>query len=361
MDNSMYETYPANTLAVVDLFCGAGGMAHGFLLEGYKVAGGLDVDPDCRYAFEHNNESTMLLKDIEETTPQEIADLFPENATRILVGCAPCQPYSRYSIKHVKNRGKDIKWKLVPKFAEIVEEIRPQIVSMENVVGLMEFDDGKVLNDFIDVLKRNEYYVSINIVFCPDYGIPQNRRRLVILASQLGEIDLIPPTHGENHYRTVRDAIGQLNPIAAGEQDPNDRLHKARSLDETNLKRIRQSLQGGTWADWPEDLKLVCHKKEAGGSFKNVYGRMKWTEPSPTITTQFNNFGTGRFGHPEQDRALSLREGAILQTFPQDFEFVPPNEPVIHSRIARLIGNAVPVDLGRVVARSILAHMEKFA
>ncbi|MCC6567517.1 MAG: DNA cytosine methyltransferase [Chloroflexi bacterium] len=344
--------------SVVDLFCGAGGMAHGFLLEGFHVAGGLDIDPDCQYAFEHNNSSRMILKDIEETEPAEIDDLFEPGARRVLIGCAPCQPYSRYSVKNVKLKGTDERWKLVLRFADVVKDIAPDIVSMENVPDLVEFDGGRTLRIFENRLRRYGYSVSRYVVNCLDYGIPQTRRRLVVLASKFGKITLIPPTHSPEEYKTVRDAIEMLPAIRAGECDPFDPIHKARDLSDVNLDRIRASSPGASWESWPDELKLACHRKKTGESFKNVYGRMAWDQPSPTITTQFNNYGTGRFGHPEQDRAISLREGALLQTFPRNFSFVREDQPVANSVVARLIGNAVPVDLGRVVALSIKRHID---
>ena len=143
--------------------------------------------------------------------------------------------------------------------------------------------------------------------------------------------------------------------------DANDPLHRCAGLTPINLERIRQSIPGGTWRDWEERLMLNCHKKESGRSYKSVYGRMKWDEPSPTMTTEFYSLGTGRFGHPEQDRALSLREGALLQTFPEDYKFFQNVENMAISTISRHIGNAVPVDLGKIVGLSIQQHLAERA
>jgi len=151
--------------------------------------------------------------------------------------------------------------------------------------------------------------------------------------------------------------IKKLPRVDSGGVSPNDPLHRARRLGPLNLKRIRASKPGGTWHDWPEDLRADCHKKESGASYKSVYGRMQWSEPSPTITTLFHGFGNGRFGHPEQDRALTLREGAMLQTFPETYAFAEHGAPISFDAIGRHIGNAVPVDLGRVIGRSIARHL----
>ncbi len=182
---------------------------------------------------------------------------------------------------------------------------------------------------------------------------------MVLLASKLGEIQLCPATKTKDNYLTVKDAIGHLPKIKSGETHSKDKLHMTSKMKEITLKRIAASKQGGTWKDWPEDLVAECHKKTSGKSFGSVYGRMSWNKPSPTITTQFVGFGNGRFGHPTQDRALSLREGAILQTFPEDYKFSDPDEPFSIGNIARMIGNAVPVRLGEIIADRITQHINE--
>lgn len=162
----------------------------------------------------------------------------------------------------------------------------------------------------------------------------------------------------KNNYLTVRDAIGHLQPIAAGEVCKEDLLHRSSSLSNINVRRIRQSVPGGTWRDWDDDLKLNCHKKKSGHTFPSVYGRMEWNKPSPTITTQFYGYGNGRFGHPEQNRAISLREGAILQSFPDDYIFIDDEHPARKRELGTHIGNAVPVELGRAIGISIQRHLD---
>jgi DNA (cytosine-5)-methyltransferase 1 len=164
-------------------------------------------------------------------------------------------------------------------------------------------------------LKTECYFVSYKVINVADYGVPQRRKRLILLASRINRIALIEATH--HQHVTVREAIGGLPPVVAGAKNGIDRLHIAPALSAKNLDRIQHSTPGGTWRDWPEDLKLECHKTEKGSTYASVYGRMKWDELSPTITTQYIGYGTGRFGHPEQNRALTIREGAILQSFPQ--------------------------------------------
>ncbi len=181
----------------------------------------------------------------------------------------------------------------------------------------------------------------------------------MLLASKIGPIKLIGPTHTKEQYKTVRDTIGDLPPIKAGEKCKTDPFHMSRSLSEINMKRMKATPYGGGWKDWPEELHLECHKKDSGKSFGSVYGRMTWEEPSPTMTTLCTGIGNGRFGHPEQDRAISLREAAMLQTFPKKYKFFAPGEPICLTKASRYIGNAVPPTLGTVTADSIVKHLKK--
>ena len=340
----------------VDLFCGIGGLTHGVELAGINVVAGIDVDSTCRFAYEANNNSRFINVGIEDITAQEIEALYDLNDIRILMGCAPCQPFSNYSLRYNKNGKKDNKWRLLYYFSSLVEGVRPNIVSMENVPQLAT---ERVFADFLENLQRLGYSVSWKIVNCADYGVPQNRKRLVLLASLHGEINLLEPFYDEENYITVADAIGNLPPIHDGETCEIDLLHRASRLSALNRRRIRQSVPGGTWADWDEELLLPCHQRDTGAGYRSVYGRMEWNKPSPTITTQFYGYGNGRFGHPEQNRALSLREGALLQSFPPYYQFIDLDNQQTNRQIGVHIGNAVPVELGRMVGLSILNHLRE--
>ena len=338
----------------IDLFCGIGGLTHGLELAGIDVIAGFDIDASCEFAYKANNNAEFFCRDIRTIKAEEINSLFNANSVKILVGCAPCQPFSRYSYRYKKNRAKDDKWSLLYAFLRIIVECSPDIISMENVPNLLH---EKVFSDFALGIKRLGYYIQYQVVYCPDYGVPQKRKRLVLLASKLGKISLIPPIYSAKNYRTVRMAIGDLPPIKAGETYFDDSLHHACALSPLNKIRISQSIPGGTWRDWDENLRLKCHKKGSGVSYPSVYGRMKWDEPSPTITTQFYGYGNGRFGHPEQNRAISFREGALLQSFPKNYIFTDKNHPIRQRSLAIHIGNAVPVDLGKAIGVSIKQHM----
>ena len=339
--------------SVVDLFCGIGGLSHGFVKEDFNVVAGIDDDETCRYAYETNNDATFIKKDIAGMKADEISELYPAGDTKILVGCAPCQPFSRYTLRE----GEDEKWKLLRSFVELIKGVQPEIVSMENVP---ELEKHHVYNEFKEALTGEGYHVKPYRVYCPDYGVPQTRERLVLFASKHGEIEIIKPTHEPKKYRTVRDAIGRLEPLQAGQTSVKDPLHRARALNELNLKRIMSTPPGGGWRDWDEELILDCHKAPTGKSYPSVYGRMKWDEPSPTMTTHCGGLGNGRFGHPEQHRAISLREAALFQTFPMNYRFIRPKVKVASKTLSRHIGNAVPVRLGVVIARSIKRHLEEY-
>lgn len=340
--------------SAIDLFCGIGGLSYGLQKAGIAVVAGIDLDETCRYAYEQNVKTDFILKDISKVRGTEIKKAYWSNKkdeVKILAGCAPCQPFSTHANK-IKTDKRTKKWRLIGEFKRLVEETNPDIVTMENVPNLA---NQKIFKDFVAFLKNKKYFVSYSNVYCPDYGIPQKRRRLVLLASKHGEIKLISKTHSEKNYVTLRQAIGHLPSVKAGEICESDPLHVTTKLSPMNLKRMKASKPNGTWLDWSDDLKLACHMKSTGKTYKSVYGRMAWDEPSSTITTQFYNFGTGRFGHPKQNRSLTIREAAILQTFPKDYKFY--KKEVFIKRLGIHVGNAVPVELGVVIGKSILVHL----
>lgn len=339
----------------VDLFCGVGGLTYGLRQAGISVVAGIDIDASCEFAYTYNNPGTRFInKSIDDVTGREIKSLLRGAKIKVLVGCAPCQPFSSHQ-KDKQNRSKHKDWKLLYQFARLVSEVKPDVVSMENVPELAK---EKVFADFVDTLRKEAYTVNYQVVNVADYGVPQRRKRLILVASKKRRgIPLFPPTHTE--IVTVREAIGDFPAVPAGVAAENDRLHVSSTLSEKNLQRIRNSVPGGTWRDWPEDLILDCHKSDSGKSYASVYGRMKWDDLAPTITTQFTGYGTGRFGHPEQDRALTLREGAVLQSFPADYQFASEGEEIVIKKIARHIGNAVPPRLGEIIGNSIVRSLPK--
>lgn len=327
-------------------------MTCGLRLAGLDVKAGFDVDAACKYAYEFNNGAPFIKKDITDLLSEEVGSFFSGKSLRLIAGCAPCQTFSTYN---QKASASDSRWWLLGEFTRIVQEIGPEFVTMENVPGLGEHS---VFGRFIETLQKLGYKVSENIVECCDYGIPQTRQRLVVLASRMGEISLLTPGEFGAGRVSVKEAIGALPAIGAGDMDESDPLHQTSELSPLNMERMLASRPGGTWRDWKPELVALCHRKKTGRTYPSVYGRMEWNAPSPTITTQFFGFGNGRFGHPEQDRAISLREGAILQSFPRHYQFTAPGQPIFKKSIGRFIGNAVPVKLGEVIGRSFIEHLK---
>ena len=334
---------------VVDLFCGIGALSHGLMRAGFDIVAGYDVDARCRYAFEKNNKAKFFVRDVSKLAAKEINAHYTGSGASVLAGCAPCQPFSTYKHRY----DEDPKWNLVTSFAKLATKVQPDFVTMENVPALVKYKEGRVFDEFCDTLKNVGYQVNWTIAKCEEFGIPQKRRRLVLVASRYARLNALKPTHAEPI--TVRQAIGRLRHIAAGESNPADPLHVSASLSQLNMRRIQASKQGGTWRDWPNSLRADCHRRPSGKTYASVYARMTWDDPSPTMTTQCYGYGNGRFGHPEQDRAISLREAAILQSFPDEYAFLPPEEKLYFKEIGRWIGNAVPIRLAEEIGNLLVA------
>lgn len=346
---------PRRGIAAVDLFCGAGGLTRGLIDAGITVRLGVDLDPGCKYAFEANNKGTRyLFADVADVDAEALKAGWRKGEIKVLAGCAPCQPFSTY------NQGRDTQadgqWALLREFDRLVGECGPDVVTMENVSALARHE---VFQQFWAGLRGRRYEVVWAILDCRDYGVPQTRKRLVLIGSRLGKPSLPKPIAAANaEWRTVRQSISRLRRIQAGESDPKDPIHVASRLSAKNLERIRASVPGGSWRDWPSHLVAACHKKRTGRTYPSVYGRMEWDAPAPTITGQCYGFGNGRFGHPEQDRGISLREAAILQSFPEDYSFVKDGAVVSMTGVGLMIGNAVPPLLGKAVGTAIKKHVE---
>jgi DNA (cytosine-5)-methyltransferase 1 len=339
------------SIVAVDLFCGVGGLTHGLQNSGIDVVAGYDIDEHCRLPYEINNNAKFFNTSITELKAAEFQNLYGKSEVRLLAGCAPCQPFSTY----MQGKPKDERWGLLSHFSRLASEWKPELITMENVPELIKHD---VFFDFVKSLKHQDYHVWFGVVYCPDYGVAQKRKRLVLLASKLGRVSLNPPKYDSQKYLNLKDIIGYLPKLEAGCTNSKDVLHRAAGLTEINLKRIRASKPGGTWKDWPDDLLSNCHKKESGKKYTSVYGRMEWNQLSPTVTTQCYNYGSGRFGHPEQDRAMSLREAALIQSFPIDYQFTEQNSTYHMTNIARMIGNAVPVNLATAIGETIIEHVK---
>jgi DNA (cytosine-5)-methyltransferase 1 len=351
MGPNIPKSQVGGVIAAVDVFCGAAGLSYGLKKSGIRIAAGIDLDPACRFPFEKNIGSAFVQADICDVSSSTVKALFGDAKIRVLAGCAPCQPFSGYT---TRRRSIDRRWELLMEFLRIVEEVRPEIVTLENVPRLAHLP---LWTDFVSRLKAAHYHVSWSILDAALFGVPQSRRRLVLIASRLGAIEL--PAPRKSKPRSVRAAIGGLASIKAGKKNIKDALHSARALTDRNLARIRIAKPAGTWREWPESMRVACHTNVTGKTYPSVYGRMSWDKPSPTITTQFYGFGNGRFGHPEQDRAITLREGALLQSFPKAFKFIGNGSRVSFREIGRLIGNAVPPALALAIGKAIVQHVNQ--
>ncbi len=354
-------------VTAVDLFCGSGGLSYGLQEAGISVAAGVDKDPDCKYAFEANIDAEFRQLDIKSLAqdPEPIKRWYPwDTDVQVLAACAPCQPYSTMSHEKDKSHEDHDKWGLLKYVKQIVEQVKPDVVVTENV---LQVRNDEVYDEFVESLENMGYHINSDEnknVYCPDYGVPQKRKRWVLMASKAEGLKLPEPENLDEDYDiNAEDHIDHLPAVEAGEPHPEYDAHRARNLSDKNLERIDNMEPGGDWRLWEEkgreDLLADCHKKDSGRSYKAPYSRMVGDEPAPTITTQFYNYGSGRFGHydTDQNRALTLLEGAILQTFPEDYEFYDEWDDVGVSNLGRLIGNAVPPLLGKHIGEAIMSHV----
>ncbi|MBF0310161.1 MAG: DNA cytosine methyltransferase [Magnetococcales bacterium] len=342
------------TIDFFDFFSGCGGSSCGMQSAGLAVRFGLDIDPDARATFTSNfKDAVFLCDDIKNIHENQLNELIGKKRNNpILFGaCAPCQPFSK---QNRQRSCKDERRSLLSEFQRFVQKYQPEYVFIENVPGIQTVDEEVgPFADFLKLLSELEYYYNHRIVMACHYGVPQNRPRMVLMASRLGRIAIPERTHGPGTSNpdlpTVREWIGKLPAIAAGEIDDSIPNHRAARLSDLNMKRIKATPIEGGRSDWPLELRLNCHDNHRGHT--DVYGRMHWDKPASTLTTRCISLSNGRFGHPEQHRAISVREAACLQTFPMDFVF--------HGNLnsmARQIGNAVPVRLAEVFGKAFLAH-----
>lgn len=347
-------------MIAVDFFCGGGGMTCGLIDAGIDVLGGIDSNPACKQTYEENNRNIYLQKDICEYTPEKLIEQFPQIANRddlLLVGCAPCQPFSILRREEYDENGNVKPHKsvnLLSEFGRFVRALQPAHVLVENVPGL-KGKGADVLNNFKQMLTENGYEYDDKVIYAKDYGVPQNRRRYILIASKKFKPIIPSATHGKGllPYNTVRQTIEKYPSLKAGAEDSTVLNHRCANLKPLLLERLQHTPHdGGSRTDWPDNLVLRCHKGFQGHT--DVYGRMKWDEPSPTLTVKCYSISNGRFGHPEQDRAISLREAAALQTFPDNYVFEGSMQ-----EIGRQIGNAVPVLLARFMGEYILKEAQK--
>ena len=341
-------------IKVFDFFSGCGGTSAGLRSAGMDIVVGIDIDPDASATYKANfPEATFLTSDLTKTRANKLKRNVESCRPHpiLFCGCAPCQPFSK---QNGARSGKDSRSSLLSHFARFVRYYKPDFVLVENVPGIQTVK-GKFspLADFVRLLDKLKYKHTLKIVDCRDYGVPQTRKRLVLLASRKGSISLPQKTHGggtDLPYSTVWEWIRDFPRIEAGQECKKVPNHRAANLSKSNLRRIRATPPGGSRSDWPQRLVLECHKNGHDGH-SDVYGRLRKNQPASALTTRCISLSNGRFGHPTQNRAISVREAATLQTFERDFIF----KGTLTS-MARQIGNAVPVLLANKLGKSFLTH-----
>ena len=357
---------PNIPIRVFDFFSGCGGTSLGFHESGIEHALAVDSCPDAVGTFKKNFKGASVINEpIEVVSAERINAYYScESEVKLFCGCPPCQPFTKQKTNSKQELSEDNRHGLLGHFSSIVHDCLPELVFVENVPGFrsVSVENHNPFSHLVDQLDRDGYNIDYGIIFAQDYGVPQVRRRLVLVASLLGKIALPEPTHGRDRnvaYRTVRDAIEDLPTIKQGTEHPDEQKypnHRAAALSDLNLKRIRKTHENGR-RDWPESLLPKCYTLKENGKRYNghsdCYTRLAWDEPAPGLTTRCISYSNGRFGHPKQDRAISVREAARLQGFPDSFEFTGSL-----ASMARQIGNAVPVPVAKAFGLHFNDHVK---
>ena len=353
-------------LKAVDFFCGAGGITCGLQQAGIKVLAGIDIDKTYKDTYEKNNiyKNYELLINEEGIGPIyineninkfsndkliEITEIEINDDNLIFVGCSPCQFWTQLHTtktksKHTKN--------LLSQFQEFVKHFKPGYVIIENVPGLEKRKKESKLDIFLNLLDKLQYNYDHGVLNVSNYGVPQSRKRYILIASRVGEISL---PESDSNLAIVRKYIGdkqKFPKLGAGYSDKTKSQNSTARLSNLNIRRLKKTPANGgdrlSWAD-EDELQIPAYNKRPN-IFRNVYGRIFWDKPGPTITTKFLHISNGRFAHPEENRGLSIREGATLQTFPKWYYFYSGTM----TSIAKEIGNAVPPELARRIGESII-------
>lgn len=333
----------------IDLFSGAGGMSEGLKMAHFKTKYAFEIDAIASMAYKLNhNKTKVYTQDIKTVDTREIKKTLRGKTIHLLAGCPPCQGFS--SIRRL-NRNKpveDERNSLINEYVRFVNDLRPYTIMLENVPGLAMSDEFHKAMCF---LREIGYHIEYDILNVKDYGVPQSRKRLVMVGSRLGPISIAAPT---NESCTVRSTIGSL-PMPA---DSTDAVHQ---IYPHHIQRIQNLIgliphDGGSLKDLSDEWQLKCHEADNVG-FNDVYGRLRWDTHSTTITGGCLNPSKGRFLHPEQNRCITAREASMLQTFPIDYKF--PID-VAKTKIALMIGNALPPKFCKVQADNIRKHLDMY-
>lgn len=337
------------TYNCIDLFSGCGGLSEGLEQAGFSVRAAIEIVPVAVKAYKLNHKKTVVIQDdIRRVSGNTIRDILKGEPLHMLAGCPPCQGFSSVRRLNRKRSVNDDRNSLVVEYLRLIKELKPLTIMMENVPGLKDY---YLFKNVVKELSKLGYNPKVNIVNVKNYGVPQNRKRLIMVGSLLGDINIAP---GNDEKVTVRQVIGNLpNPQDA--KDPLQRIIAKHT--EKVYKRIKLTPKdGGSWKDLPKEYTLKCHEKENVG-FNDIYGRLRWDDYSTTITGGCLNPSKGRFLHPEQDRVITPREAALLQSFPLKYKF-PLDIP--KQALALLIGNALPPKFSYYQSKNIKEHLDKY-
>lgn len=343
---------------VADLFAGAGGLSLGFKKAGFEVVFAADNDKESLETYVHNFGPHAYPLDLTKGSPKAIAKEIRDRAGNIdvLIGGPPCQGFS------IQRRGTsdDPRNQLLLRHVQIGLALNVKALLIENVPTILGHRGAAQLKTALNLLSDASYSVASAVLQAADYGVPQLRRRAFVVAFRRdypGDFQFPEPIVSPSNYATVRQALRGL-PELPPDHSPHPRIrnHQRRKISDINLERLSYVPEGGGRLDIPEEFRLPCHRKDNGHRHLDVYGRMIWDKPAPTITAMFDNFTRGRFAHPSETRNITNREGARLQSFPDEFELLGNQKSV-----ARQIGNAVPPLLAAAVARAISRHLDRKA
>ncbi|HHX8566909.1 DNA cytosine methyltransferase [Vibrio alginolyticus] len=349
----------------IDLFAGGGGLSEGLKQAGFKVVSAVENNDIAAETFRHNNKNTVVFEqDIRFVSGKEILKQCKLNKGELdlLAGCPPCQGFSSLTLQYNEN---DERNSLISEVARLILELEPKAVMVENVPGII--DKGHTfLDKFIKTIEKQGYIVNYDVLQVADFGVPQDRRRFVLLAGKGFEIQIPQPTHSKTgkgglpKWKTVKEAfVGLEEPISLKNSTSYGGPRKfnwnvIRDTAPINIERLKHLKPGGPRFDIPDHLRPKCHQGKNTG-FGNVYSRMAWDEASPTITGGCTTLSKGRFGHPEKLRTISVREAARLQTFPDEFEFA--TDLVDHA--CQIIGNALPCDFAKKMSEACYQAIKK--
>ncbi len=357
---------PKRKPTAIDLFCGAGGLTLGLKRAGFNVIAGVELYPEIAKTYKANHPKTkLLIKDIRKVNGREILKLTGRHKIDLVAGCPPCQGFSQLTEKYKR---RDSRNGLVIEMARLIEDIKPKMVMMENVAGIVT--KGKsILGKFVRRLRKLGYSVSMGVLQMADFGVPQSRRRFVLLAGKGFDPSLPVPTHcakGDEGnklkpWTTLEQVIKDMpEPVTLSFALQNGgpkkyNWHVVRNLKQISKERLDAIKEGENRFSLPKHLRPKCHEMDGAG-FANVYGRMSWQRVSPTITRGCTTLCMGRFGHPNKPRTISVREAALIQTFPKHYRF----ETKFMVTSCDLVGNALPPKFALMAGRTCLDAMRNF-